>query len=75
MCNLDLKADKRAAAVVAAESDKNSARPVPRVQKRKPNPDSELHLACEGDTFEQDNLVIAAEALPLFDTHSSRHLG
>jgi len=73
MCNLDLKDDKRAAAVVAAESDKYSMGPVPRVQK--PKSDAELHLACEGDTLEQDDLEIAAEALPLFDTHSSRHLG
>ncbi|MGA2708846.1 MAG: hypothetical protein ACLQJ0_16870 [Steroidobacteraceae bacterium] len=75
MCNLDLKNDERTAAAVAAESANRSACAIPKIAKTRVNPERALHLACEGDTLEQDDLEISAEALPLFDTHSSRHLG
>lgn len=74
MGNPDLKIDEAAPADIAAQSDSLS---IPTEQIRKPhvNPDTELHLASEGDTLEEDDLEIDAEPLPVFDTHGNRHLG
>ncbi len=69
------KDDERAAAAMAAEYAASSLAPLPSAAKPKVDLDAVLHLACEGDTLTHDDLEIAAESLPLFDTHGSRHLG
>lgn len=75
MGNLDLKIDEPAAADMAAQSEASPVSPIPQIHEPIVNPDTELHLASEGDTLEVDDLEINAESLPLFDTHASRHLG
>lgn len=75
MGDLGLKGDEAAAADMAAQSEASSVSPIPQVRKPHVNPDTELHLASEGDTLEEDDLEILAEPLPLFDTHGNRHLG
>ncbi len=75
MGKLELKDDERAAANLAAQSDAGLMCAIPKVGKTKAHAEAVLHLACEGDRLEQNDLEIAADALPLFDTHGSRHLG
>lgn len=75
MGKLELKDDVRAAATLAAQSDAGLMCAIPAVGKTKAHAEAVLHLACEGDRLEQDDLEIAADTLPLFDTHGSRHLG
>jgi hypothetical protein len=75
MGDLDLKIDEAAAADMPAQGEARLVSPRPRTGKPNVNPDTELHLASEGDTLEEDDLEIDAEPLPVFDTHGSRHLG
>ena len=37
--------------------------------------DTELNLASEGDTLEEDDLEITDDTLPLFGTHADRDWG
>ena len=73
MTTFDLNRDERAAAD-AAQSEAGLLSAIPAV-KKSGRPQAALHLACEGDTLEQDSLDIVSESLPLFDTHGNRHLG
>lgn len=75
MGNLNLKDDERAIANLAAGPEANLRAAIPAFGKPKAHAAAALHLACEGDGVQADNLEIGAESLPLFDTHGSRHLG
>jgi hypothetical protein len=75
MGKFDLRDDERAAANLAAQSDAGLMCAFPTVGKTQAHAEAVLHLACEGDRLEQHDLEIAADTLPLFDTHGSRHLG
>jgi hypothetical protein len=75
MGNLDLKSDERAAADLAAQCEEGLMCAIPKVAKSAAHAEAVLRLACEGYSLDRDDLGIAAESLPLFDTHGSRHLG
>ncbi len=75
MGKFDLKDDKRAEIVLAAPSEPGLMCAIPGNGNAKTHAEAVLHLACEGDRLQQDDLEIFAESLPLFDTHGSRHLG
>lgn len=75
MGDLEVKVDKAGAVDTAAPSEKVPADSLSKAGQPKVNPDTELHLASEGDALEDDDLEIAAESLPIFGTRDNRHLG